>query len=100
MKYRSLQLLSKIILRMEEVKYGEDDNEIHGVLFGWCMVMGGICWHTLEIVGSYMPKNRLRKKGIALFTDGSGLRYPDFIMTKWCRMRSINVWKSVKRLPK
>lgn len=45
-EYRPLQLLCLQILRMEEVKYGEDDNEIHGLLFVWCMVVGGICQYA------------------------------------------------------
>lgn len=77
-KYRSLQLLCIQILRMEEVKYGEDDNEIHGVLFDGAWLWEEYVATLLRDCRFIHAENRLRKKGIALFTDGSGLRYPDF----------------------
>ena len=85
-EYRPLQSLCIQILRMEEVKYGESEDEICGILFD-----GAWLWE--EYVNTILcdldfkhPENRLGKGGIYLFEDvdesgkkhKSGIRYPDF----------------------
>ena len=79
-EYRPLQCLCLQILRMEEVKYGESDQEICGILFD-----GAWLWEEYVNVilrehsmGFIHPENKLRKGGIYLFEDHSGVRYPDF----------------------
>lgn len=77
-EYRPLQMLCLQILRMEEVKYGESEEEICGILFD-----GAWLWE--EYVNTILceydfihPENRLHKGGIYLFEGRSGIRYPDF----------------------
>lgn len=78
--YRPLQSLCLQILRMEEVKYGESDDEICGILFD-----GAWLWeeYVNVILGEHNmgfthPENKLHRGGIYLFEDRSGVRYPDF----------------------
>ncbi|WP_315351648.1 hypothetical protein [Segatella oris] len=85
-EYRPLQLLCLQILRMEEVKYGEDDNEIHGLLFDGAWLWEEYINTLLEEFDFIHAENKLHKKGIWLFEDideegkmdRSGRRYPDF----------------------
>lgn len=78
--YRPLQSLCLQILRMEEVKYGESDDEICGILFD-----GAWLWeeYVNVVLGEHSmgfthPENKLHRGGIYLFEDRSGVRYPDF----------------------
>lgn len=77
-EYQPLQSLCLQILRMEEVKYGESEEEICGILFD-----GAWLWE--EYINTILrkhefkhPENKLHKGGIYLFEDRSGIRYPDF----------------------
>ncbi len=77
-EYRPLQMLCLQILRMDEVKYGESNDDICGILFD-----GAWLWE--EYVNTILrdhdfkhPENKLHKGGIYLFDDHSGIRYPDF----------------------
>lgn len=76
-EYHPLQRLCLQILRMEELKYGENDEEICGILFD-----GAWLWeeyiNTLLPKGFTHPENKHRKGGIYIFEDNSGIRYPDF----------------------
>lgn len=77
-EYRPLQTLCLQILRMDEVKYGETDDEICGILFDGAWLWEEYINTILGNVGFTHPQNKLRKGGIYLFEDQSGLRYPDF----------------------
>ena len=77
-EYQPLQSLCLQILRMEEIKYGESEDEICGILFD-----GAWLWeeYVNTILGNYgfeHPENKNQKGRIYLFEDGSGIRYPDF----------------------
>ena len=76
--YRPLQTLCLQILRMEEVKYGESDDEICGILFDGAWLWEEYVNTILSNYGFKHPENRLHKGGIYLFDDHSGIRYPDF----------------------
>ena len=76
-EYRPLQSLCLQILRMEEVKYGESDNEICGILFDGAWLWEEYVNTILRDVGFIHPENKLHKGRIYLFEDG-GVRYPDF----------------------
>lgn len=76
--YRPLQKLCLQILRMEEVKYGESDDEICGILFDGAYLWEEYVNTVLRHHGFIHPENKLHKGGIYLFDDHSGLRYPDF----------------------
>lgn len=77
-EYRPLQTLCLQILRMEEVKYGESDDEICGILFDGAWLWEEYVNTILSNHGFKHPENKLDKGGIYLFDDHSGLRYPDF----------------------
>lgn len=77
-EYRPLQTLCLQILRMEEVKYGETDDEICGILFDGAWLWEEYVNTILQNIGFTHPQNKLRKGGIYLFDDRSGVRYPDF----------------------
>lgn len=76
-EYRPLQSLCLQILRMEEVKYGESDDEICGILFDGAWLWEEYVNTILRDVGFIHPENKLHKGRIYLFEDG-GVRYPDF----------------------
>lgn len=77
-EYRPLQTLCLQILRMEEVKFGESDDEICGILFDGAWLWEEYVNTILNKVGFTHPENKLHKGGIYLFEDHSGIRYPDF----------------------
>lgn len=74
------------ILRIEEVKYGENEDEIYGILFDGAWLWEEYINTILHKMGFIHPENKLRKGYIYLFEDidehgkihRSGLRYPDF----------------------
>ena len=77
-EYRQLQTLCLQILRMEEVKYGESDEEICGILFDGAWLWEEYVNTILSKQGFIHPENKLHKGGIYLFEGHSGIRYPDF----------------------
>lgn len=85
-EYKPLQSLCIQILRMEEVKYGESDDEISGILFDGAWLWEEYVNTILKNLGFNHPENKKKKGGIALFEDiqddgkkhWSGIRYPDF----------------------
>ena len=77
-EYRPLQTLCLQILRMEEVKYGDSDDEICGILFDGAWLWEEYVNTLLSSIGFTHPQNKLNKGGIYLFDDQSGIRYPDF----------------------
>jgi len=77
-EYHPLQALCMQILRMEEVKYGESDDEICGILFDGAWLWEEYVNTILSNEGFIHPENNLHKGGIYLFENHSGVRYPDF----------------------
>lgn len=77
-EYRPLQILCLQILRMEEVKYGENDKEVCGILFDGAWLWEEYVNTILREVGFKHPENKLQKGGIHLFENHGGIRYPDF----------------------
>lgn len=63
---------------MEEVKYGETDEEICGILFDGAWLWEEYLNTILQKEGFKHPENKKHKGGIYLFEDHSGIRYPDF----------------------
>ena len=76
--YLSLQSLCLQILRMEEIKYGETDDEICGILFDGAWLWEEYVNTILKPKGFIHPENKKQKGCIYLFEDKSGIRYPDF----------------------
>ena len=77
-EYLPLQTLCLQILRMEEIKYGESEDEICGILFDGAWLWEEYVNTILREIGFTHPENKLHKGGIYLFEDHSGVRYPDF----------------------
>lgn len=77
-EYRALQSLCLQILRMEEVKYGESDDELYGILFDGAWLWEEYVNTLLRDYGFIHAENKLKKNPIYLFADRSGIRYPDF----------------------
>lgn len=85
-EYRPLQMLCLQILRMEEIKYGENDDEICGILFDGAWLWEEYVYTILEKEGFKHPNNKTGEGRIYLFEDIgddgkshlSGPRYPDF----------------------
>lgn len=77
-EYKPLQNLCIQILRMEDIKYGEGEDEICGILFDGAWLWEEYVNTILRNYGFKHPENKLSKGGIYLFEDHSGIRYPDF----------------------
>lgn len=76
--YRDLQKICLCILRYEELKYGKDDREIHGILFDGAWLWEEYLNTILQHAGYSHPRNKDKTGRICLFNDGTGWRYPDF----------------------
>jgi len=63
---------------MDEVKYGESDDEICGILFDGAWLWEEYVNTILSGLGFTHPQNKLGKGRIYIFDDHSGVRYPDF----------------------
>ena len=87
-QYQPLQFLCMQILRMEEIKYGNDDNEICGILFDAAWPWEEYLYKSvLRYCNFKHPRNKDRKNGIYLFENQSDSslpsgsrykRYPDY----------------------
>ena len=110
-EYRPLQMLCLQILRMEEIKYRETEDEICGILFDGAWLWEEYLNTILAKEGFIHPENKLGKGGIYLFEDidengqkhRSGLRYPDFykkdfvLDAKYKRMDSYDKVSNIDR---
>ena len=76
-EYRKLQELCLMILNQEKHGLGFQDQKVHGILFD-------VAWlweeyvHTLLPKGFLHPRNKEKKGGILVFSDGKRKVYPDF----------------------
>ena len=76
-EYRKLQEICLMILTQEKHGLGYQDQKIHGILFD-------VAWlweeyvHTLLPKGFLHPRNKEKKGGILVFSDGKRKVYPDF----------------------
>jgi 5-methylcytosine-specific restriction endonuclease McrBC regulatory subunit McrC len=84
-EYEPLQNLCMQILRMEEIKYGDSEDQIQGILFDGAWLWEEYVNTILCNHGFVHPKNKLGVGAIHLFRDerdgkiyNSGRRYPDF----------------------
>ena len=66
------------ILRMEEMKYGENDEEVCGILFDGAWLWEEYVNTILQECGFKHPRNKEKEDPIYLFEDNKGKRYPDF----------------------
>ncbi len=77
-EYHPLQILCLQILRMEEVKYGYNEDSICGILFDGAWLWEEYVNTILRNLGFTHSENKNSNNGKPLFIDGSGMRYPDF----------------------
>lgn len=85
-EYMPLQALCIQILRMEEVKYGNNNDDIFGIIFDGAWLWEEYVNTILKDYGFIHAENKIKKGGIFLFEDidvngdkhFSGVRYPDF----------------------
>jgi 5-methylcytosine-specific restriction endonuclease McrBC regulatory subunit McrC len=63
---------------MEEVKYGESEDDIYGILFDGAWLWEEYVNTILEEYGFIHPRNKQGEGRIYLFDDRTGVRYPDF----------------------
>ena len=76
-EYRKLQELCLMILNQEKHGLGYQEQKIHGIIFD-------VAWlweeyvHTLLPKGFLHPRNKEKKGGILVFSDGKRKVYPDF----------------------
>ena len=77
-EYRDLQRLCLQILRHEELKYGNDDNQIYGILFDGAWLWEEYLDTLLKSIGFEHPRNKTGEGRKYMFTDHTGACYPDF----------------------
>lgn len=76
-EYSPLRVLCLQILRMEEIKYGESEDEICGILFDGAWLWEEYVNTILRGHGFVHPENKKGKGHVKIFEDG-GYCYPDF----------------------
>ena len=102
-EYSPLQILCLQILRMEEIKYGENNDEVCGILFDGAWLWEEYINTILKDLDFTHPENKQGKGGIYIFNDNSGLRYPDFYKTdfvldaKYKRLEKYNKVSEIER---
>lgn len=81
-EYEPLRRLCLQILRQEELKYGNDEDTVYGVLFDGAWLWEEYLNTLLEDLGFKHPENKLGHGAIHLFVPKRGPRYPDFYNEK------------------
>lgn len=76
-EYAPLQQLCLQILRGESIRYGENPDQIYGILFDGAWLWEEYLATMLKPQGYRHPENKRSTGRINLFTSG-GARYPDF----------------------
>jgi 5-methylcytosine-specific restriction endonuclease McrBC regulatory subunit McrC len=77
--YMSLQRLCLMILRHEKLRYGNNRDQIHGIIFDAAWLWEEYLNTILYPCGFKHPKNKESKGGIHIFAEPrSYIRYPDF----------------------
>ena len=77
-EYQPLQILCLQILRHERIKYGNDNDELRGILFDGAWLWEEYVYTLLRGKGFKHPENKKGKGGILLFEEGRRKCFPDF----------------------
>lgn len=77
-EYRPLQQLCLQILRHEDISTGAESEQIFGILFDGAWLWEEYMDTILHPLNFEHPQNKVGKHKKYLFTDSSGIRYPDF----------------------
>jgi 5-methylcytosine-specific restriction endonuclease McrBC regulatory subunit McrC len=79
--YRDLQRLCMRILRHEEMKYGADDNQIHGILFDGAWLWEEYLNTFIKNMGFTHPRNKTGEGRKLMFVDPKAVPvFPDFYL--------------------
>ncbi len=78
-EYEPLRNLCLQILRQEELKYGNDDDTVYGVLFDGAWLWESYLNTLLSDNGFRHPDNIAKTGGIHLFQSNGPVHYPDFL---------------------
>lgn len=78
-EYTALQKLCLQILQHEKLTYGEEDFEMHGILFDAAWLWEEYLNTLLKDIGFDHPENKHGTGGRYLYSDGKGVIYPDFL---------------------
>ena len=100
-EYRPLQTLCLQILRMEEVKYGESDDVICGILFDGAWLWEEYVNTVLDGLGFVHAENKKRKNGIYIYEGRKGVRFPDFYKDDFvldAKYKRLGSYKSVTKV--
>ena len=81
---------------MEERKYGENDEEVCGILFDGAWLWEEYVNTILQECGFKHPRNKEKEDPIYLFEDNKGKRYPDSIRTTWYSTLNTNIWAAIR----
>ena len=76
--YASLTKLCVLILRNEQIKYGRDDDTIHGILFDGAWLWEEYLNTILSPCGIEHPRNKTGEGKLHLFKGNKAPRFPDF----------------------
>ena len=79
--YEDLRQLCIRILRHEQIKYGNSQDKVYGILFDGAWLWEEYLNTLLSTCGFKHPKNRENSGRIYLFTPHAAPRYPDFMKT-------------------
>ena len=80
-EYEPLRRLCLQILREEEIKYGEKDDRVYGVLFDGAWLWEEYLNTLFDDLEIHHPENKSRRSPIHLFWPRRAERYPDFWTT-------------------
>lgn len=80
-EYEPLRRLCLQILREEEVKYGQKDDRVYGVLFDGAWLWEEYLNTLFDGLDIHHPENKNRRSPIYLFKPRRAERYPDFWTT-------------------
>ncbi|MBQ3658119.1 MAG: hypothetical protein II956_14955 [Bacteroidales bacterium] len=77
-EYTALQSLCLKVLRHENLKFGQEKDQVYGILFDGAWLWEEYLNTVLKPLGFKHPENKTGKGRKHLFTDNSGYCYPDF----------------------
>lgn len=78
-EYRDLQRICMMILRHDELKYGNDDDKIHGILFDGAWLWEEYLNTILKEAHFIHPRNKTHENPLHVFQHPKAAsRYPDF----------------------
>ena len=100
-EYIPLQRLCLQILQQEEISYGNDDDEVYGILFDGAWLWEEYLNTILSNLNFEHPRNREGKGRKYLFKDDKSIWcYPDFIngeMVLDAKYKGYDSWKNIQK---